>query len=701
MKKVSIIIIVGLLVALGAGFSAPQSSHDLFQKALVKERTEGNLEDAIQLYQRIVREFAEDRPLAAKALLQMGQCYEKLGNAEARKAYERLVRDYADQNEVAAQARTRLAALRKPAVRESGMATRRIWAGPDVDILGSVSSDGRYLSYTDWETGDLAIRDLETGKNRRLTNKGSWDGSSEYAEFSAVSPDGKQVAYAWWAKDDFYNLRVIGLDGAKPRILYGNRDVEWIQPAAWSPDGKQILTILTKKDATNQMVLVSVADGSARVLKTLDSRAPAKASISPDGRYIAYDLPPNEGSSSRDIYLLSIDGKHESLLVEHPANDLYPVWTPDGTHILFASDRTGNMGVWIIPVTEGKPQGPPELIKQDVGRPVMPMGFTRAGSFYYGLQVGMLDVYIASLDFKTGKLLARPKRAIERFIGSNSRPDWSPDGRQLAYVSHRGPLPFGLGSFALCIRSLDTGEERELLPKLNYLSRPRWSPDGRSILLLANDLKNRQGLYLMDVQSGSITRLMQAREGTYMSGLVWSPDGKAIFYGRDEYGSHTPGIVIRDLETGQERGIVRADPGGSPASFDVSPDGQWVVFRSFDQATGLVGLKVVASAGGALRELVRLGKGQNMPVFGAVVWSPDGSQVIFTKGGTSPQGMRFELWRVPAEGGKAQKMDLAMDALRDMRIHPDGQRIAYTAGADTQEVWVMESFLPPAAGSPK
>jgi Tol biopolymer transport system component len=698
MKKVSIIIIVGLLVALGAGFSAPQSSHDLFQKALVKERTEGNLEDAIQLYQRIVREFAEDRPLAAKALLQMGQCYEKLGNAEARKAYERLVRDYADQNEVAAQARTRLAALRKPAVRESGMATRRIWAGPDVDILGSVSSDGRYLSYTDWETGDLAIRDLETGKNRRLTNKGSWDGSSEYAEFSAVSPDGKQVAYAWSNKDDSYDLRLIGSDGSKPTTLYVNADVEWIQPATWSPDGKHILATFTRKDGTNQIVLVSVADGSVRVLKTLDWQFPGKTSFSPDGRYIAYDCPASERSPSRDIFLLSTDGKRESPLIEHPANDLYPVWTPDGKRILFASDRTGSLGAWIIQVTDGKPQGSAELVKQDLGGGIVPLGFTREGSFYYGLAAGTSDVYIASLDLKTGKLVAAPKRATERFVGSNSRPDWSPDGRQLAYLSRRGPMSYGPGSFAVCIRSLESGEERDLSPKLSFIFGLRWSPDGRSVLLNANDVKNHRGLYLMDVESGNVSPLVQAGEGEFIDSHVWSPDGRAVFYGRGGSSTKKSSIVVRELETGQERQISSTSAGGV-SGFDVSPDGQWVVFHFFDQATGAVGLKVISSTGGVPRELVRVEKAENI---GGPTWTRDGLQVLFAKGATSPQVQKYELWRIPAEGGTPQKVGLAMGSLRDMRVHPDGRRIAFTADEPTRsEVWVMENFLPPAAGSPK
>jgi tetratricopeptide (TPR) repeat protein len=198
MKKILGLITISIVVALGTGFSPPQSGHDLFQKALVKERTEGNLQQAIELYQRIVRDFSNDRPLAAKALVQMGQCYEKLGKGEARKAYERVLRDYADQNEAAAQARTRLAALRKPVVKESGMVTRQVWTGPGADIEGAPSPDGKFLSFVDWDTGDLAIRDLETGTNRRLTNKGPWEKSEEYAEFSRWSPDGKLIAYDWY-----------------------------------------------------------------------------------------------------------------------------------------------------------------------------------------------------------------------------------------------------------------------------------------------------------------------------------------------------------------------------------------------------------------------------------------------------------------------------------------------------------------------
>ena len=154
---------VAAIAATVTVFGMPaQSGHDLFQQALVKERAEGNLQEAIDLYDRIVRGFPGDHALAAKALVQMGQCYEKLGKAGAEKAYERVIREYADQAEPLQVARTRLAALTRPS--PPGMTVRKVWADAMTDADGEISPDGRYLSFVDWETGDLAVRDLTTGR---------------------------------------------------------------------------------------------------------------------------------------------------------------------------------------------------------------------------------------------------------------------------------------------------------------------------------------------------------------------------------------------------------------------------------------------------------------------------------------------------------------------------------------------------------
>ena len=376
---------LGVLLVVTVGGLAQQHPEVALRAAMELETVRGDLRAAIEEYQKIAQ--GSDRALAAKALIRMAGCYQKLGDAESRNIYEQVVREYADQNDAVIVARTRLAALDQPRspADPSTMVVRRVWSGWDSSQwwVGGVSPGGRYLSYLDRASGGgLAIHDLETGKNRPLANKASWSRGS--VRSYKLSPDGQQVAYVWRNRDSFNDVRIVGLDGSEPRVLYRNeetsRSVSDITGTgyivnravrAWSPDGKYVLVMFRREDRTNQMGLVSVADGSVRVLKTLDWRSPIGVSFSPDGRYIAYDLA-KEDSPNRDIFLLATDGSRETPLIEHPANDQYPVWAPDGKRILFVSDRTGSLGAWLIEVADGKPRGAPELVKPDIGPIISP-----------------------------------------------------------------------------------------------------------------------------------------------------------------------------------------------------------------------------------------------------------------------------------------------------------------------------------------
>ena len=575
-----------------------------------------------------------------------------------------------------------------------GMVIRQVWA-PALGTEGGVSPDGRYLSHVHWDTGNLALRDLNTGESRHLTNKGSWVDSNEFAQASRVSRDGKQVASAWF-NGEFYELLIVGLGWSKPRVLYANEEVFYIQPAAWSPDGKHILAFFSKKDRTNQIVLVSSADGSVRVLKTLDWRYPRNMSLSPDGRYVVYDLRPEENSPRRDIFLLAVDGSREIPLIEYPTDDLSPVWAPDGKSILFGSDRSGAMGLWALQVVDGKPQGSPELIKSNMGR-FDPIGFTRQGSFYYSVQSGIPDVYTAKLDLGTGKFLAPATKVAQRFVGTNFAPDWSSDGKYLLYLSQRGQLAFGVGSRVLVIRSLESGKERILSPKLAFHRRhslPRWSPDGRSILVASRDSKGTQGCYRIHAQTGEVTSLVQRRpsKGGKVKRPAWSADGKAILF---ERGGN---LVVRDLENGQEKVLHSCD---HIHAWALSPDGRQVALtipskdQAKDGAPRVVNsnvLMVMPATGGEPRELFRVPASEEIT---AVVWTPDGRQLLFARA-SGPLLKEEGLWRIPAEGGKPQMLalDLTADQLSSLRFHPDGKRIAFTAGDHKQEIWVMENFLP-------
>ncbi|MEE8200589.1 MAG: hypothetical protein V3R29_05400, partial [Candidatus Acidoferrales bacterium] len=639
---------------------------------------------------------SENRPAVAKALLQMGQCYEKLGNAEAREAYERVLRDYAEQAEQVGAARARLAALTQPAntTSVSTMVVRRVWKDLGADYFGRPSPDGRYLIYVDMETGDLAVYDLVTGEKRSLTGKGS--DSAGVAGHSVVSPDGQQVAYTW----NEHDLRLIGLDGSGPRLLYQNEELTYLIPRAWSPDGRDILALFRRNDGTSQIALVSTADGSARVLKSLEWRWPrGQQSFSPDGRYIAYDSPTRQDSPEHDIFLLSTDGSREIPLVEHPADDFVLGWAPDGKRVLFASDRMGTLGAWAIPVAHGKPQGSPELVKPDMGQGVFAMGFTRKGSYYYETHTVISDVYVVTLDPATGKLAGAPKKVSESFVGSNYGPDWSPDGQYLSYVRRRENDPSGFperGS-TIVIRSLQTGEERELSPKLQDLLGPRWSPDGRFLLIPGTDPKtSRWGLFRMDPQTGDVAALVESRPGSWMVMPEWSPKGEAIFYmlhEDSELPAKKESIVMRNLKTGQEKKLYSAS---HIHAWALSPDGRQLVFT--EQATRpgeqWTVLKVMPASGGEPRELLRLPESEYVDW---LEWTVDGRHVFFTRSeALSPvaHNRPIPLWRMPAEGGEPDRMELAMQGLRQMRFHPDGRRIAFTDGHLKVEVWVMENFLP-------
>src|SRR5437764_1024371 len=93
--------------------AAEKTPESMLGAALHQEEVQGDLKGAIAAYQKVVAMPGVSRKTAAEALVRMGQCYEKLGNTESRKAYERVVREYADQKEAVMLARERL--TRQPA----------------------------------------------------------------------------------------------------------------------------------------------------------------------------------------------------------------------------------------------------------------------------------------------------------------------------------------------------------------------------------------------------------------------------------------------------------------------------------------------------------------------------------------------------------------------------------------------------------
>ena len=679
-KILTILLMTGALaIGIGSGQQKDRTEVDL-QAAIRMETVEGDLKGAIEQYKKITAQPGAGRATVATALLRMGQCHEKLGNAEARAAYERVVREYGDQAAVAAEARTRLAALVGAGGAPGGstLAVRRVWAG---DIQGQVSPDGRFLSFTDWgEGGNLAIYDLTTGQSRRFTDDGSLtDPGMGFAEYSVPSPDSRSVAYAWLGAT--YDLRVVGLDGSKPRVLRpGGDGVVHQYPLAWSPDGRHLLAEIMKADGTRDMMLVAVADGSAKLLKAVGKDPSPGGVFSPDGRYIAWAT--KEGFS-----LFELQTGSESPLIPDGSNHSVLGWAPDGKHILFSSERSGSADAWLIAVAGGKALGEPVFVKKDWG--FLPMGFTRSGAFFYAVNNNVGDVKIVEVDPVSGNVVSPPKSASQR--GNTWSPAWSPDGRFLAYILVREP------NRAVIVRSLDTGEEREFEVgerTVGLGASLHWLPDGKAVAVPAFEPGKGESLVRVDVQTGRITTLMPLPAGVGFPKFDFSPDGNTAYYVKPPAlpGGNAGRVVARDLKSGQEVDVIER-PGLNRGI--VSPDGRRLLIGVNEKGTQI--LLIMPAAGGEARELLRVDGEKEVPFWGSPWWTPDGRSVAFLKGVKGKTPNQWDLWRVAAEGGEPQRLGLTVgQQMGGLRPHPDGRRLATTDFKVNLEVWVMENFLPPA-----
>jgi Tol biopolymer transport system component len=411
-------------------------------------------------------------------------------------------------------------------------------------------------------------------------------------------------------------------------------------------------------------------------------------SFSPDGRFLAYDLPVNGELQKRDIFVLDIDGGQEMPAVAHPADDRLLDWTPDGAALLFTSDRAGSLGAWLQPLEDGKPRGEAQHVKDSMGEDIRPLGFTQDGSYYYATSsTGQREVYTASVDLQQGVVTDLPAPAPQ-VLGSNQGPEWSPDGKSLAYI-HNGNT--------IVIRSLETGTERTLTTMENiftigsgerYL---RWSPDGQQLLL-----PQRRRLLRVDVTTGEATPI--ATDGRSRYGR-WSRDGKGVFYARLLGGNDAAAQIVRlNLETQQKEVLYTSElPGDYFESLELSPDGRWLAFSgaalektSGDEETVLM---VMPAEGGQPRLLLRFPGSEWLKVAG---WTPDGEEILFVRDLKLATKPSTTLWRIRTDEGAPRKLDLGMNVLNYIRFQPGGLRVAFDSGQRGTEIWVMENFLPPA-----
>jgi Tol biopolymer transport system component len=678
-------ILVGSITPLSA-----QSPNKLFQKGLIKEEGEGALNKAINIYNKIVENKNADKSLQAKALLHIGLCYEKLGRNEATKAYQRLVNNFPGQENEVAIARERLNQLILIAEKiPKGIVIKQVWAGSDVDNYGSVSLDGKYLSFVDWDTGDLALRNLKTRENQRITHEATLEYPQQFVESNKISPDGKQIAYRWYKGNGTTDLRVINLSN-RSQLTLNNTKGE-MYPCLWFANGEKIIVLRSgeKVNVPWQLSSININTGESQVLKEFKKSFFTNVSLSPDEKYLAFDFPNGNNRKNFDINLLSVDGKNEISLIKHPANDRLLGWLPGKKEILFISDRSGTWDLWTIPVIDEKPSDPVKRIYTDIGE-IQPMGFTENGNCLFSFSRRIFNTYIVPFNVNTGELNEQSGKTI---FGSNFQAKWSPDGKYLAYIKEdiKADNPW-----QLTVRNLKTGKERKLATDLFTVHSPCWSPDGNSILVIGRLGRSKfpakdynGGIYLVDVKTGQTSEILllsdyefkrPADASSPLFDIQWSLDGKSIFYL-----FYKDRLVKHNLESGKEK-VLYKHSHFNRNILSRSPDGKSLLFAIYNSREKKNHLFTMPVEGGKEIELCTSQEGN---YFGMAAWSPDGKYVFFTEMKDSTN-----LWRIPAEGGVPEKVWHSKNRAEFLSIHPDEKQIAFSIRERTTEIRVIEGLVP-------
>ncbi|MDQ2777164.1 MAG: hypothetical protein M3Y57_19930 [Acidobacteriota bacterium] len=423
--------------------------------------------------------------------------------------------------------------------------------------------------------GDLVYTNLTQGSG---TNNGQ----------PAWSPDGKRIAFR--SERDGGGIFLLDPSGRNVSRL-----TNFGYYPSWSPDSTQIVFSTgrfsdpaeTPAGAPSSLKIVNLQTRQVRALKAADSDHDAlQPAWSPHGKRVAFWGMDRNGD--RDLWTVAAEasgnGASSAVAVTHDSwTDWSPAWSPDGQYLYFSSDRGGAMNLWRVRIEEetGEVLSHPE----PVTTPSSYSGWTafapNGKEFAYVHRLVSSQLYKAPFSVNKGIGF---NQKVELTAGERSvrEPEMSPDGNWIV-VRVQDPQE----DLAL-IRP--DGSDLHRITNDTFSDRsPHWSPDGKQIVFLSN----RSGRFeLWSIHLDGSGRRQITKNGSMYS--AWSPDGTLVGYPADSkpVALDPPGRALPDWGLPS---IFR------PISW--SPNRESVVGRMRSNSFGQGSLFIVTSSAGDYWEI--------------------------------------------------------------------------------------------------